>query len=379
VRLVELPSGRDCTPRWDVFARDDGLEGGVFHRAIALSPDGKLLALGLRRVHEPFGGFGMGGFGRRPNADADRQNPGALYLLDTGTGARHRTLARKVGVDVVAFSRDGKLLAAKVQTAAKSEIKVWDLAMGKETLSIDPHGYDSALAFSPDGRSLLIGSLLGFSCWSTATGKRLWTSPLPDRLGRQLSMSISPDGSRLAAHEVGRPGVWLLDAGNGKVLHTLEPPGDPGEQVASFFQNAYSKGFGVSALPSATHGSTLSFSSDGKVLAAASPAGVQVWDVASGQALRRSEVLARSLAFLPGGGPWCWPPPARPICTRTPSPPTWRCGMPWTSRGAWPPRGWSSRPLTPGAGGRSGQPWGQQTPGWSTWMARARCLSCRRL
>jgi WD40 repeat protein/tetratricopeptide (TPR) repeat protein len=298
VRMLELPSGRDCSPKWNTSRGDDAV-GPTVHRAITLSPDGKLLAVGLRRVNEPFGGLGPGGFG--PGAD---RSLGALHLYDATTGEKRKALAQKVGIESVVFSRDGKYLAAAAFPAAgKQEIKVWDVATGQETASIDPQGAFSALAFSADGQALFAAKVvpIELTAWSTATGKRLWTSTLDVRATGQLSMRASPDGRLIACHLIGRAGVWVADAQDGKLLRTLEQPGDPQEQIPELFQNSYSKGFGVSALPSATYGSTLSFSPDSKLLAGASPHGVGLWDAITGQSLLRTEVIARSLAFLADG------------------------------------------------------------------------------
>ena len=60
-RIVELPAGRDVTPAWDLLRSDAASSGGTFHRSFALSPDGGTLAVGLTRLLEPFGGFGVWG------------------------------------------------------------------------------------------------------------------------------------------------------------------------------------------------------------------------------------------------------------------------------------------------------------------------------
>jgi WD40 repeat protein/tetratricopeptide (TPR) repeat protein len=308
VRLLELPTGRDCTPKWRPLDDKDGLRSATLHRAIALSPDGKLLAMGLRRLQELFGGFGPGGFGG-PRPRPEPQSPGQLDLWDTATGEKRATLVNKVGIENVAFSRDGKYLAATVFTPrGGGDIRVWDVATGRETLTIESQGVCSTIRFSPDAQHLFAETAganpggtersLEFVSWNTSTGKREWTAKLPAGIS---SVAVSPDGGVIALQNIGRAGVWLLDAQNGTLLRTLEQPGNPAQATPEAFGNSYSKGFGPSTNPSASYGPTLSFTPDGKFLAGATPGGVALWDVSTGQARRQTGVIARCLAFLPDG------------------------------------------------------------------------------
>src|SRR5262249_60817400 len=63
----------------------------------------------------------------------------------------------------IAFSPDGRLLAASTGYAYTFQprdyyVKIWDVATGKEVATLgDRTAYVDCLAFSPDGRRLLVG------------------------------------------------------------------------------------------------------------------------------------------------------------------------------------------------------------------------------
>src|SRR5262249_29723873 len=80
-------------------------------------------------------------------------------------------------VRTLAFSPDGRMLAAGgSQPAERDEVLLWDLAASKELATLRAvKGRVSAVAFRPDGRSLLTVSaeenLIGL--WDVATAKQL--------------------------------------------------------------------------------------------------------------------------------------------------------------------------------------------------------------
>ena len=95
---------------------------------------------------------------------------GAINLRDMATGKVQT--AFKVGVlNIIAFCPDGKTLASSARL--QGTIKLWDLATGKERGTLEQYmGGVSALAYSPDGKTLAAAGLSGdIKLWDVATGK----------------------------------------------------------------------------------------------------------------------------------------------------------------------------------------------------------------
>lgn len=105
----------------------------------------------------------------------------------------------------VALSADGRLMAVAVDWTAK----VYDVSKKRELLEVKGHkGQVAAVAFSPDGRTLMTGSWdQTVRLWDTATGRERanyrWD------IGRVYCATYAPDGLRLAAGgDSGRVVVW---------------------------------------------------------------------------------------------------------------------------------------------------------------------------
>jgi len=129
-------------------------KGGV--RALAFSPNGKLLASGgAVPSEEP----GEKGYAR-----------GEVILWDAATGEKRRVLVGHPGeVNCLAFSPDGKILVSGgqrqyllVNPDTAQNLKVWDVPTGKEIITLlgQTHGV-TCVAFSADGNTLASGSLDG--------------------------------------------------------------------------------------------------------------------------------------------------------------------------------------------------------------------------
>jgi WD40 repeat protein len=110
--------------------------------AVALSPDGALVAVA----------------GRRNNVLDNK--PGRAEVYDAATGKRRYTLvAHPNGLMGVAFSADGRALATG---GYDGEVRVWEVATGQLQRRFTGHAGKipadvRALAFSPDGRLLVSG------------------------------------------------------------------------------------------------------------------------------------------------------------------------------------------------------------------------------
>ncbi len=179
-------------------------------KAAAYSPDGKTLATA-----------GQGG---------------TIRLWDAATGKQIAVFQREertASIASLAFSPDGKTLAAagtfgRSATTLKdlpAELVCWDVAKGEARLSI-PAAHDAinhqwsfhCLAYSPDGKWLADGTYDGVGIWDAATGKE---SKYLESKVTKTALAFSPDGKTLAWAGVGSdPVLWDVDSG--KELRKLQ-------------------------------------------------------------------------------------------------------------------------------------------------------------
>lgn len=102
---------------------------------LVFSPDGKLLAVQARAAF--------------PH----------VVLVDVTRGRHHATLGAASGALDFAFSPDGGLIA----TVGEDTLRVWEVKTGLERLSLSSGGEEGlrSLAFTPDGRLLVLGTGAG--------------------------------------------------------------------------------------------------------------------------------------------------------------------------------------------------------------------------
>ena len=231
-----------------------------------------------------------------------------------------------LGVTAVAFSRDGKLLAA---AHGDGTVRLWDPATGQAVgapLLADlgaksgPAGIGVfGVAFSPDGKLLATADADGtVRLWDPATGKPT-AAPIQANtqtaVGQDAQISGRPGVFRVAFSPDGKLLATADDDGTVKLWNpaTGQPAGAPLHAGVNFFK--------------ATEGVLgVAFSPDGKLLATADNDGtVKMWNPATGG----------------------WPvPPSRPPAQGRPRP-AW-CSA--RTAGCWPPRA----PTAPsGSGTRS--------------------------
>jgi WD40 repeat protein len=276
---------------------------------LSASPDGNLLAAGyLRKVNVwhlgknrlvfvlpvPKGPVRSVTFSADGHTVAGACDDGAIYLWETARGKLRHTLRcdKKRPPWSVSFAPDGKTLASTGRGWAAEEVKLWDLATGKErcTLPMAVRGLEG-LAFSPDGRTLALAVSWGLGPQRKSGGIALWDvragqerPGLVTAPGHPLVVAFSPDGKHLAAG--GRrwvtnnnpralcQDVWVWDAA-GKLRWTVSGEVD--------------------------HCRALAFSPDGKILATAGAvrkelngsstvfAETTLRDTASGKVIRKLE------------------------------------------------------------------------------------------
>ena len=167
---------------------------------LAYSGDGKLLALaGYREVR----------------------------LMDAATKQQVAVLGGQAsGVRAVAFSRDGRLLAAAGGLPARSgEVRIWDVA--ERTLLHTLHGHSDCIygvAFSPDGKTVATASYDKLiKLWDIATEKEIRT--YKDHIDAVYAVAFTPDGQRLISGAADRT-VKIWNVATGERLYTFSEPQD---------------------------------------------------------------------------------------------------------------------------------------------------------
>jgi WD40 repeat protein len=148
------------------------------------------------------------------------QDPGTVMVWDTTTRQPRWTHREAQGVPSLAFSPDGRTLAIGTFGPAA---KLLDSATGQVRATFAGNGKTArAVGFSPDGATLAVGSYDRFiKLWDVASGKELKT--LNGHTDRVFTVEFSPDGKRLVSASVDMARLW--DATTGKEVRTLSHDG----------------------------------------------------------------------------------------------------------------------------------------------------------
>ena len=250
----------DLVHVWDLATGKERrqLKGGNGF-CLALSPDGKTIAKGLS--------------GERKGEQV------VLWDVDTGEKLRGLWATTRI-VHGLAFSRDGKLLAAGDDAPlddkdGASSVRLWDPADGRLVRELKGHtGGITAIAFSPADKRLASASHDGtIRLWDPADGRHIRSIAVPDdhpcseplgingvHYGGVLAIAFSPDGQWLASGSYdGTVRLWNVETG--KPLQTMY---GHGREVV-----------------------TILFSKNGKVLTSGSfDHSIRRWDLESGRELQ---------------------------------------------------------------------------------------------
>jgi WD40 repeat protein len=145
---------------------------------------------------------------------------GEVKLWDVGARTVTATLTGHSDcIYAAAFSSDGAVLA----TASYDKlIKLWDVSAGREIRTLRDH-IDAvyALAFTADGKWLVSGSAdRSVKIWDVVSGARLYT--LSEATDGINAIALSPDGSRVAAGGFDKTiRIWRLGEREGKLENSL--------------------------------------------------------------------------------------------------------------------------------------------------------------
>ena len=127
------------------------------------------------------------------------------------------TLAHDQPVAAVAFSPDGRTLAAAEEYGDRPVVKLWDYRAATTTAEFESGGTGASLAFSPDGTRLVTGGYGSYvDVREVATGR---TTRLGARAEKATAVAFSPDGALLAAG--GSAGARLWNPATGARVATL--------------------------------------------------------------------------------------------------------------------------------------------------------------
>ncbi|MFO0810771.1 MAG: sigma-70 family RNA polymerase sigma factor [Gemmataceae bacterium] len=277
-------------------------EGRQTMNAVALSPDGKLLATGSR--------------GLWPDVSTVR-------LWDMTSGFQVPSEKQDVSIQELTFGPDGKTLAGRPPSGFY--VWLWEVPTGRRIGKLGPDikfpiSSSPWLAYAPDGKTLYTAAYprSEITAWDTATGQQLRTVPIP-RVLFDRGFALSPDGGTLAlgcangvvlldaatGRETGRfpvkrPGYYALEyLHGGKVLVGRTP------KAVDFLDPATGKVLATRPTPQANVGGSLYVSPTGSrvVLASQGRHGVWVWDAAGAELGEPAENLApiADLAIADGG------------------------------------------------------------------------------
>lgn len=223
------------------------VDAGAAVNALAWSPDGKSIATQVVEWS--------------PTRDGGTVQTGrALQIRDAETGAVRRTLYDEPNVGDAQFSPDGKSVAATL--AGENVVKLWDPVTGKKKKTFEGAKVSlGTIAFSRDGRFLAASGYMHDDkgkrqgmviLWEAGSGKVLWQVRANEGAGAEV-IALSPDGKLLATGDRDAP-IKLWDTATGKCKQTLR-----GSQEHKVF--------------------SLAFSPDGKLLASGGLDGtVRLWD-----------------------------------------------------------------------------------------------------
>jgi WD40 repeat protein len=359
VRVQEVASGKELvrfktpTQRIEalVFTRDGRnlITGAVLDPVIRMwdAATGKE-TLQFRGHEKGIGSFTLSSDGKTLVSGSLDQT---LRFWDPSTGKELRQLKTTKPIKTVALAPDGKTMATGGWNG-NGPVQVWETATGKQLHQLPAA---SALAFAPDGKTLVLGSGRAVRLWDVASGKerlppaghrdtitaiglasdgktlttvsndntaRVWDAATGQELGRTefkqtyfWTTTLTPAGRMLGA-EKGTNHVRLWDATGGKELLFRDKLGQvactacsPDGKVLAAVDSectawVWDVATGKEACQIKIHPVVegMALAPDGKTLAVSFPIGVVLWNTQTGKKVQDFKLVhAKAVAFAPDG------------------------------------------------------------------------------
>jgi hypothetical protein len=169
----------------------------------ALSPDGQILAIGAEtnsiRLYDANDGKSLRRLGE----------PGAYWVSF---------------VTALCFSAEGDLLASSGWLYDKyiGEINIWEVKSGKHLRTIPNVPHVSSMAFSPDGKLLAAGLRPNtIKMWNVTNGGAFWPIKVPVKNEFEVSpLLFSQDGKRIIVGQPGGQNIYVYETLTGQLKHT---------------------------------------------------------------------------------------------------------------------------------------------------------------